>query len=147
MLTVVASTAAYLRIRASGRLGVDDYRRFEPAFAAELKRVQAPIALLLDMQGFGGWTVGGFLRDLARLGPPQPPHLLEDRRRRRQDLAPLDHRRRRARLPRPDEVLSRKRATPGRGLARPSFMKKPCPTGGHLLSKLIDAESPRRSRR
>ena len=65
MLTVVASTAAYLRIRASGRLGVDDYRRFEPEFAAELKRVQAPIALLLDMQGFGGWTVGGFLRDLA----------------------------------------------------------------------------------
>jgi hypothetical protein len=65
MLTVVASTAAYLRIRASGRLGVDGYRRFEPAFVAELKRVQAPIALLLDMQGFGGWTVGGFLRDLA----------------------------------------------------------------------------------
>jgi hypothetical protein len=65
MLTVVASTAAYLRIRASGRLGVDDYRRFEPAFAAELERVQVPVALLLDMQGFGGWTVGGFLRDLA----------------------------------------------------------------------------------
>jgi hypothetical protein len=65
MLTLVPSPAAFIRIRASGRLGMDNYRRFEPEFAAELKRRNVPIPLLLDMRGFRGWTPGGFLRDLA----------------------------------------------------------------------------------
>ena len=65
MLTLVPSPAAYLRIRASGRLAVADYRRFDPKFAAELERRKAPIPLLLDMRGFRGWTPRGFLRDLA----------------------------------------------------------------------------------
>jgi hypothetical protein len=65
MLTLEPSPAPFIRIRASGRLGVDDYRRLEPAFAAELKRRTPPAPLLLDMRGFRGWTPGGFLRDLA----------------------------------------------------------------------------------
>lgn len=77
-LSIARSRQTFLRIRAAGRLGVDDYRRFEPEFAAELKRRKGhaqpvrgtgehatPIALLLDMRGFRGWTLGGFLRDLA----------------------------------------------------------------------------------
>jgi hypothetical protein len=38
----------YIRIRASGRLGAGDYDRFEPKFAAELKRRQVPISGVLD---------------------------------------------------------------------------------------------------
>ena len=65
MLTLVPSPAAFIRIRASGRLGMDNYRRFEPEFAAELERRDVPIPLLLDMRGFRGWTPAGLLRDLA----------------------------------------------------------------------------------
>ena len=66
MLAVEPSPAPFIRICASGRLTAAEYRRFEPAFAAELERRQMPRALLLlDMRGFEGWTVGGFLRDLA----------------------------------------------------------------------------------
>jgi universal stress protein A len=54
-----------IRIRASRRLTAADYRRFEPEFAAELKRRKIPRpCLLLDMRGFKGWTPGGLLRDL-----------------------------------------------------------------------------------
>ena len=96
MLAVKPCADPFIRICASGRLTAAEYRRFEPAFAAELERRQMPVALLLDMRGFGGWTVGGFLRDLA---------VLAHRGRRRQALAPLDHRRRRAAVPRPDAIL------------------------------------------
>ena len=65
MLAVKPCADPFIRICASGRLTAAEYRRFEPAFAAELERRQMPVALLLDMRGFGGWTVGGFLRDLA----------------------------------------------------------------------------------
>ena len=66
MLTLVRSPAAYIRIRASGRLTGADYRRFEHEFAAELKGREVPtLPLLLDMRGFCGWTPGGLLRDLA----------------------------------------------------------------------------------
>jgi hypothetical protein len=64
MLTLTPSPTAFIRIRATGRLTAADYRRFEPAFAAELKRRNLPIPLLLDMRGFRGWTPDGFLRDL-----------------------------------------------------------------------------------
>jgi hypothetical protein len=64
MLTLVPSSAAYLRIRASGRLGTADYRGFEPAFAAELAHRNTPMPLLLDLRGFRGWTPAAFLRDL-----------------------------------------------------------------------------------
>jgi hypothetical protein len=42
--------APFIRIRASGRLSRSDYGRFEPEFAAELKRRQIPaLPLLLDI--------------------------------------------------------------------------------------------------
>lgn len=65
MLTLEPPAAAFLRIRATGRLTAADYRRFEPGFAAELERRKLPIPLLLDMRGFRGWTPAGFLRDIA----------------------------------------------------------------------------------
>jgi hypothetical protein len=64
MLLVESSAASFIRIRASGWLGAADYRRFEPEFAAELKRRTPPVPLLLDLRGFRGWTPAGFLRDL-----------------------------------------------------------------------------------
>src|SRR5881227_3966144 len=64
MLTLEPSPAAFLRIRATGRLHAGDYRRFEPAFAAELGRRTPPVPLLLDMRGFAGWTPAGLLREL-----------------------------------------------------------------------------------
>jgi hypothetical protein len=64
MLTLEPSPAAFLRIRATGRLRADEYERFEPAFTAELARRTPPLALLLDMRGFAGWTPAGLLRDL-----------------------------------------------------------------------------------
>lgn len=79
MLTLVPSAGPFIRVRASGWLGAADYRRFEPEFAAELRRRTSPVpggmlacppdrlrvGLLLDMRGFRGWTPGGFVRDLA----------------------------------------------------------------------------------
>ena len=66
MLIVEPTSGPFLRVRASGRLGAADYRRFEPELAAELKRRKMPRPLLLlDMRGFRGWTPGGFVRDLA----------------------------------------------------------------------------------
>ena len=65
MLTLIPSPAAYIRIRASGRLSASDYDRFEREFAAELKRRKVPRPpLLLDIRDFRGWTPAGFLRDL-----------------------------------------------------------------------------------
>jgi hypothetical protein len=64
MLLVEPSPGPFIRIRANGRLGAADYRRFEPEFAEELKRRKPPVPLLLDMRGFRGWTPPGFLRDL-----------------------------------------------------------------------------------
>src|SRR5690242_10396092 len=65
MLTIVPSPAAFIRIRASGRLGARDYDRFEHEFADELKRRNVPaLLLLLDIRGFRGWTPGGLYRDL-----------------------------------------------------------------------------------
>ena len=66
MLTLIHSAARFICIRATGRLTSADYRRFEPTFAAELAGRHLPIPLLLDMRGFRGWTIGGFLRDLRR---------------------------------------------------------------------------------
>jgi SpoIIAA-like len=78
MLTLTPSPAAFIRIRATGRLTAADYRDFEPAFVAELARrtsdrmlacrpdrLRIAISLLLDMRGFRGWTSAAFLRDLA----------------------------------------------------------------------------------
>ena len=64
MLSIQSSRASFIRIRATGRLSAADYRRFEPAFAAELKRRNLPIQLVLDLRGFRGWTPAAFLRDL-----------------------------------------------------------------------------------
>lgn len=64
MLTLAPSPAAFVRVRASGRLTAADYRAFEPAFAAELERRAPPVPLLLDLRGFRGWTPAGLLRDL-----------------------------------------------------------------------------------
>src|SRR5437764_10751399 len=64
MLTLELSPASLIHIRATGQLLADDYRRFEPAFAAELDRRTPPVPLLLDMRGFVGWTPAGLLRDL-----------------------------------------------------------------------------------
>ena len=63
MLTLTPT--AFIRIRATGCLTAADYRRFEPAFAAELEHRTPPIPLLLDMRGFRGWTPAAFLRDLS----------------------------------------------------------------------------------
>src|SRR4051812_45303702 len=65
MLTLEPSPAAFIRIRASGRLRADDYQRFEASFAAELGCRTLPVPLLLDMRGFAGWSPAGLLRDLA----------------------------------------------------------------------------------
>ena len=65
MLNLIHSPTAFIRICATGRLTAADYRRFEPALAAELKRWTPPVPLLLDMRGFRGWTPAAFLRDLA----------------------------------------------------------------------------------
>jgi hypothetical protein len=65
MLVVEPASAAFIRIRASGRLTAADYRRFEPTFAAELSRRAPPVPLLLDMRGFRGWTPAGFIHDLS----------------------------------------------------------------------------------
>jgi hypothetical protein len=64
MLALEPSPASFIRIRATGRLTAADYRRFEPAFTAELERRTPPVPLLLDMRGFRGWTPTGLLRDL-----------------------------------------------------------------------------------
>jgi hypothetical protein len=48
VLTIVPSPTAYIRIRASGRLAPEDYDRFEPEFAVELKRRKVPISGVLD---------------------------------------------------------------------------------------------------
>jgi len=64
MLSVERSTGPYVRIRASGLLGADDYHRFEIEFANELGHWTPPVPLLLDMRGFRGWTPLGFVRDL-----------------------------------------------------------------------------------
>lgn len=64
MLDVECTAEPFMRIRASGLLGADDYRQFEEDFANELRRATQPVGLLLDMRGFRGWTPRGFLRDL-----------------------------------------------------------------------------------
>ena len=65
MLRAVQSNDPYIRVVAAGTLDTADFRRFNPAFAAQLSLKGAPIALLLDLTEFHGWTVGGFLHDLA----------------------------------------------------------------------------------
>jgi hypothetical protein len=65
MLALEPCPGPFIRIRATGLLGASDYRGFEPAFAAELKRRNLPIPLLLDMRGFRGWTPAGLVRDLG----------------------------------------------------------------------------------
>jgi hypothetical protein len=65
MLRAVQSKDPYIRVVAAGRLDAADYRRFNPAFAVQLSLKGAPIALLLDLTEFHGWTLGGFLHDLA----------------------------------------------------------------------------------
>jgi len=64
MLCLEPTRAPYLRIRASGRLDTQDYRLFEREFAQALRRRPPPVPLLLDLRGFEGWTLGGFVRDL-----------------------------------------------------------------------------------
>lgn len=64
MLSMERSTSPYVRIRANGLLGADDYHHFEIEFANELRHWVPPIPLLLDMRGFRGWTPPGFVRDL-----------------------------------------------------------------------------------
>ena len=64
MLVIEPSPAAFVRIRASGRLSSAQYRKFDCAFADELKTRTLPAALLLDLRGFRGWTPSGFLADL-----------------------------------------------------------------------------------
>ena len=103
MLTLVRSPAAYIRIRASGRLTGADYRRFEHEFAAELKGREVPtLPLLLDIRGFDLRPSSIPRLDARRIaarprvGSPQPPRLFENRRGRRRGLAPLDHHRRKA---------------------------------------------------
>ncbi len=65
MLAVEADDRGFVRIRASGLLHVGDYRRFEPAFAEQIRKRTKPLPLLLDMRGFHGWTPPAFVRDLA----------------------------------------------------------------------------------
>ncbi len=65
MFSLDSSSAAYLRIHASGRLSASDYDALEPALAAELERRGGRAALLLDLKGWRGWTAHGLLRDLG----------------------------------------------------------------------------------
>ena len=51
--------------------------RLRPTFAAKVVRRQMPIPLFLDMGGFRGCTIGGFLRDLSWEGRAE--HWLHDR--------------------------------------------------------------------
>jgi hypothetical protein len=54
---------SFIGVRATGRLSWSDYDRFVPAFEAEYFRRGGP-PLLLDVRGWRGWTIGGFVRDL-----------------------------------------------------------------------------------
>ena len=65
MLRAVQSNDPYIRVVAAGTLDTAGYRCFNPAFAAQLSRKGAPLALFLDLTEFHGWTLGGFLHDLA----------------------------------------------------------------------------------
>jgi hypothetical protein len=64
MFSLNSSNPAYLRVRASGRLGWRDYDELEPALEAELARRGGRAPLLLDLRGWRGWTPRGLLRDL-----------------------------------------------------------------------------------
>ena len=64
MLCLEPTPDPFLRVRAHGRLGTNDYRLFEREFAQALRRRPPPVPLLLDMRGFQGWTPGAFVRDL-----------------------------------------------------------------------------------
>lgn len=65
MLSLDCSEAGFIRIRASGVLEAVDYAEFESGLRNELERARVPVPLLLDLRGFRGWTIPGFLRDLA----------------------------------------------------------------------------------
>jgi hypothetical protein len=64
LFTVHVSDPGFIRIRAEGVLTPASYDSLERAFAEELSRRGAPVALLLDLTSFRGWSVQGFLRDL-----------------------------------------------------------------------------------
>lgn len=64
MFTLDGSDGRFLRVSARGILDSGDYSRFEVAFDAELAQRHVPFPLLLDLEGFRGWTARGFIRDL-----------------------------------------------------------------------------------
>ncbi|HWI76553.1 MAG TPA: STAS/SEC14 domain-containing protein [Sphingomicrobium sp.] len=64
MFSLDVSNGDYLRIHASGRLTPRDYDALDPAVEAELARWAGRAPLLLDLQGWRGWSAGGLLRDL-----------------------------------------------------------------------------------
>ena len=64
MFSIDVSNGKYLRIRATGRLSSGDYDSLEPALEAEPSRKGERAALLLDLTGWRGWTIGGLARDL-----------------------------------------------------------------------------------
>ncbi len=58
------SNPDYILAHATGRLTPDDYESFEPALMAEVKRRGGRAPFLLDIRGWHGWTLRGFVRDL-----------------------------------------------------------------------------------
>jgi hypothetical protein len=64
MLSLERSEGGYIHVKGTGTITAADYRRFNRIFADALSRKQVPVPLLLDLREFGGWTFGGFARDL-----------------------------------------------------------------------------------
>jgi len=65
MFTLGASKACFIRLRAEGILNVADYAGLERDLQCILDSSKVPMALLLDLRNFRGWTISGFVRDLA----------------------------------------------------------------------------------
>jgi hypothetical protein len=59
-----SSEPSFIRLCVKGVLSPRDYDAFEPCFARELSGRPVPVSLLLDLRGFRGWSLAGFLRDL-----------------------------------------------------------------------------------
>ena len=59
-----ASNPDYVRAHATGQLTPADYDVFEPSLIAEIERRGGKAPFLLDIRGWRGWTVRGFVRDL-----------------------------------------------------------------------------------
>jgi hypothetical protein len=65
MFTLEVPKACFIRLRAGGVLNMADYAELERDLQCILDKSNAPMALLLDLRNFLGWTPSGFIRDLV----------------------------------------------------------------------------------